>query len=69
LRYIRTGDVAIVDEDGFFTLIGRKKDMITSGGINIYPVDLEQALIAHPAVNEAAVVGAPSRSIVRTGYP
>jgi long-chain acyl-CoA synthetase len=61
LRYIRTGDVAIVDEDGFFTLIGRKKDMIISGGINIYPVDLEQALIAHPAVNEAAVVGAPSK--------
>ena len=57
---IRTGDLAIRDEDGFFTLVGRKKDMIISGGINIYPVDLEQALLAHPAVVEAAVVGAPS---------
>jgi acyl-CoA synthetase (AMP-forming)/AMP-acid ligase II len=60
LRYIRTGDIAVMDEDGFFTLIGRKKDMIISGGINIYPVDLEQVLCAHPDVKEAAVVGAPS---------
>ncbi len=60
-RFIRTGDLAVVDEDGFFTLIGRKKDMIISGGINIYPVDLEEALVQHPAVREAAVVGAPSR--------
>ena len=60
-RYIRTGDLAVVDADGFFTLIGRKKDMIISGGINIYPVDLEEALAAHPAVHEAAVIGAASR--------
>jgi acyl-CoA synthetase (AMP-forming)/AMP-acid ligase II len=60
LRYIRTGDVAILDEEGFMTLIGRKKDMIISGGINVYPIDLERALSSHPAVHEAAVVGAPS---------
>ncbi len=60
LRYIRTGDVAILDEQGFMTLIGRKKDMIISGGINVYPIDLERALCDHPAVHEAAVVGAPS---------
>ena len=60
-RFIRTGDLASVDEDGFLTLIGRKKDMIISGGINIYPVDLEAALLQHPAVLETAVVGAPSR--------
>ena len=59
-RYIRTGDIASVDADGFFTLIGRAKDMIISGGINIYPVDLEATLKAHPAVDEAAVVGVPS---------
>jgi acyl-CoA synthetase (AMP-forming)/AMP-acid ligase II len=59
-RYIRTGDIAVMDEDGFFTLIGRKKDMIISGGINIYPVDLEQVLCTHPDVKEVAVVGAPS---------
>jgi acyl-CoA synthetase (AMP-forming)/AMP-acid ligase II len=60
LRYIRTGDIATIDAEGFLTLIGRKKDMIISGGINVYPIDLEQALIGHPAVHEAAVVGAPS---------
>ena len=61
-RYIRTGDIGRFDADGFFTLIGRKKDMIISGGINIYPIDLEDVLRAHPAVREAAVIGAPSRS-------
>lgn len=59
-RFIRTGDLAMVDEDGFFTLIGRRKDMIVSGGFNIYPVDLEEVLLAHPAVREAAVIGAAS---------
>lgn len=59
-RYIRTGDIGRMDADGFFTLIGRKKDMIISGGINIYPIDLESVLLEHPAVREAAVVGAPS---------
>ncbi len=61
-RYIRTGDIGFFDADGFFTLIGRKKDMIISGGINIYPIDLETVLKQHPAVREAAVIGAPSRS-------
>jgi acyl-CoA synthetase (AMP-forming)/AMP-acid ligase II len=61
LRYIRTGDIAVFDADGFVRLIGRKKDMIISGGINVYPVDLELALAEHPAVHEAAVVGAPSQ--------
>ncbi len=60
LRYIRTGDIGRIDDEGFFTLIGRKKDVIISGGMNIYPVDLEAALREHPAVGEAAVVGAAS---------
>ena len=59
-RFIRTGDVGRFDEDGFLTLLGRQKDMIISGGFNLYPSDLEQELIAHPAVQEAAVVGAAS---------
>jgi acyl-CoA synthetase (AMP-forming)/AMP-acid ligase II len=60
LRYIRTGDIARIDEDGFVTLVGRKKDMIISGGFNIYPIDLETALGAHPAVEEVAVIAMPS---------
>ena len=60
LRYIRTGDIASVDEDGFVTLVGRKKDMIISGGFNIYPIDLETSLSGHPAVEDVAVIGKPS---------
>jgi long-chain acyl-CoA synthetase len=59
-RFIRTGDVGRFDEDGFLTLMDRKKDMIISGGFNIYPSDLEAVLLQHPAVVEAAVVGVPS---------
>jgi acyl-CoA synthetase (AMP-forming)/AMP-acid ligase II len=61
-RYIRTGDVGRFDEDGFLTLMDRKKDMIISGGFNIYPSDLEAELVKHEAVQEAAVVGVPSRA-------
>ncbi len=59
-RFIRTGDVGRFDSDGFLTLIDRRKDMIISGGFNIYPSDLEVLLRAHPAVEDVAVVGIPS---------
>ena len=59
-RFIRTGDVGRFDEDGFLTLLDRKKDMIISGGFNIYPSDLEAVLRGHPSVAEAAVVGVAS---------
>lgn len=59
-RFIRTGDVGRFDEDGFLVLMDRKKDMIISGGFNIYPSDLEAVLRTHPDVAEAAVVGVPS---------
>jgi acyl-CoA synthetase (AMP-forming)/AMP-acid ligase II len=59
-RFIRTGDIGRFDADGFLTLFDRKKDMIISGGFNIYPSDLEAELRRHPAVAEAAVVGVPS---------
>jgi acyl-CoA synthetase (AMP-forming)/AMP-acid ligase II len=59
-RFIRTGDVGRFDEDGFLTLMDRKKDMIISGGFNVYPSDLEAIMTQHPAVLESAVVGVPS---------
>jgi long-chain acyl-CoA synthetase len=59
-RFIRTGDVGRFDADGFLTLLDRKKDLIISGGFNIYPSDLEAKLGEHPAVVESAVVGVPS---------
>jgi acyl-CoA synthetase (AMP-forming)/AMP-acid ligase II len=59
-RFIRTGDVGRFDSDGFLTLFDRKKDMIISGGFNIYSSDLEAQLFEHAAVDEAAVVGVPS---------
>ncbi|WP_372824016.1 AMP-binding protein [Polaromonas sp.] len=59
-RFIRTGDIGRFDADGFLTLFDRKKDMLISGGFNVYPSDLEAILRNHPCVQEAAVVGVPS---------
>ena len=60
-RWQRMGDIGRVDAEGFVTLMGRSKDMIISGGFNIYPRDLEEALTAQPGVTDAAVIGVPSR--------
>ncbi len=60
-RFIRTGDVGRFDEDGFLTLLDRKKDMIISGGFNLYPSDLEAVLREHPAIADVTVVGVPSQ--------
>jgi acyl-CoA synthetase (AMP-forming)/AMP-acid ligase II len=57
--WLRTGDVGYRDEDGFFFLIDRKKDMIIRGGENIYPREIEDVLLEHPAVQGAAVIGRP----------
>jgi acyl-CoA synthetase (AMP-forming)/AMP-acid ligase II len=54
-----TGDVGYIDEDGFVYIVDRKKDMIISGGFNVYPSEVEQVLWAHPAVQDCAVVGVP----------
>jgi long-chain acyl-CoA synthetase len=59
-RFVRTGDIGRFDRDGFLTLMDRKKDMIISGGFNIYPSDLEAVLAGHDDVVEAAVVAMPS---------
>ncbi|HCA12268.1 MAG TPA: 4-coumarate--CoA ligase, partial [Marinobacter adhaerens] len=49
-----------IDEDGFIYILDRRKDMIISGGFNIYPVDLEKVLLSHPAVADATIIGIPS---------
>lgn len=59
-RFIRTGDIGRFDADGFLTLMDRRKDMIISGGFNVYPSDLEAVVREHPQVLEVAVVGVPS---------
>jgi long-chain acyl-CoA synthetase len=59
-RFIRTGDVGKFDADGFLVLMDRRKDMIISGGFNVYPSDLEAVLRGHPQVSDCAVVGVPS---------
>jgi long-chain acyl-CoA synthetase len=61
-RFIRTGDVGRFDADGFLQLMDRRKDMIISGGFNIYPSDLEAVIAAHPDVQEASVIGVPSEA-------
>ncbi|MDB5451977.1 MAG: AMP-dependent synthetase [Caulobacteraceae bacterium] len=57
--WLHTGDVGVLDEDGFLTLKDRSRDVIISGGSNIYPREVEEVLLAHPKVREAAVLGRP----------
>ena len=61
--WFRTGDLAKVDEDGFYYIVDRKKDMIIRGGYNVYPREIEEVLYEHPAVFEAAVIGVPHPSL------
>jgi acyl-CoA synthetase (AMP-forming)/AMP-acid ligase II len=57
--YLSVGDIAYFDDEGFFSICDRKSDMIISGGVNIYPAEIEAVLVAHPAVADAAVFGIP----------
>jgi long-chain acyl-CoA synthetase len=61
--WFRSGDMAKVDEDGYFFIVDRKKDLIIRGGYNVYPREVEEILYEHPAVQEAAVVGIPDDSL------
>ncbi len=61
--WLNTGDVGRVDEDGYFYIVDRTKDMIIRGGYNIYPREIEEVLYEHPAVAEAAVIGIPHDSL------
>lgn len=58
--WVHTGDIAKFDEDGYLYLVDRKKDMIVSGGENVYSREVEEALLLHPEISEAAVIGVPS---------
>jgi long-chain acyl-CoA synthetase len=57
--WFATGDMARLDEDGYFFIVDRKKELIIRGGYNVYPREVEEVLYEHPAVREAAVVGVP----------
>jgi long-chain acyl-CoA synthetase len=59
--YVLTGDVAVMDDDGFFTIVDRKKDLIIAGGFNIYSSEVEEVLLSLPGVADAAVVGLPDK--------
>jgi long-chain acyl-CoA synthetase len=54
-----TGDIGFIDQDGFVTLVDRKKDMILSGGFNVFPRNIEEAIYEHPSVAEVTVIGIP----------
>jgi fatty-acyl-CoA synthase len=60
--FFRTGDLARRDEDGFFYIAGRRKEMFISGGVNIYPAEIEAELVAHPSVSDAAVIAVPDET-------
>ena len=57
--WLYTGDIAVCDKDGYYYIVGRKKDMIIAGGLNIYPAEVEELLFQHPAIAEACVFGIP----------
>lgn len=59
-RWLRSGDIGRIDVDGYLTITDRKKDMIISGGQNIYPADIEAVIVAHPDIADCAVIGVPS---------
>ena len=57
--WFRTGDIGTIDEDGFISIVDRKKDLIIRGGFNVYPREVEEVLARHPAVAQVAVIGVP----------
>ena len=57
--WLHTGDIATMDEDGYFYIVGRKKDVIIAGGYNIYPDEIDDVLTSHPGVLEAGTIGIP----------
>jgi fatty-acyl-CoA synthase len=58
-RWMHTGDLAVMDDDGYLNIVGRIKDMVIRGGENVYPREVEEFLYGHPAVSEVQVIGVP----------
>ncbi|WP_432015090.1 long-chain-fatty-acid--CoA ligase [Streptomyces cucumeris] len=76
--WFRTGDLGVLDADGYLSIVDRKKDLVVRGGFNVYPREVEDVLRGHPAVEQVAVVGVPDEKlgqevcavvVVRTGHP
>jgi acyl-CoA synthetase (AMP-forming)/AMP-acid ligase II len=65
--WLRTGDLGVLDERGVLRIVGRSKDMFIVGGFNAYPAEIENLLVRHPAVREAAVVGVPDERLGEVG--
>jgi long-chain acyl-CoA synthetase len=65
MRYgwFHTGDIGTIDNDGYVTIVDRKKDMIIRGGFNVYPREIEEVLLTHPSVAQAAVIGVPDERL------
>ena len=57
-----TGDIGVMDPDGYFTIVDRKKDMVVVSGFNVYPNEVEDCLATHPGILEAAVIGVPNEA-------
>jgi len=66
--FLRTGDLATVDERGYVRIVGRAKDMLIVGGFNVYPAEVENALLAHDAIGQVAVVGAPDERLGEVAF-
>jgi len=61
--WLHTGDVGVLDEDGYLTIVDRRKDLVLRGGMNVYPREIEEVLMTHPAVALAAVIGVPDERL------
>src|SRR5262249_53061194 len=66
--WLHTGDLGVLDDEGFLTICRRQKDTFISGGLNVYPAEIESVLLAEPGIAECAVVGIPDDRWGETGY-